>query len=94
MIQILEEAEPGTVGVIMEGASAEYKVAYNCELYTVGTLGTRYYGFALPKGKKQCSQLWLFHKIEIQRVKFDDNFRPKCLHSFKISEIYCHSDFP
>ena len=35
----------------MEGASAEYKVAYNCELYTVGTLGTRYYGFALPKGK-------------------------------------------
>ena len=52
----------------MEGASAEYKVAYNCELYTVGNLGTRYYGFALPKGKKQCFQLWLFHEnvFEIQ----------------------------
>ena len=37
-------------GMIMESGGAKYFLPNYCDFYTVGSLASRYYGFAVPKG--------------------------------------------
>ena len=50
MTKILEENEGGSAGIIMESGTADYLIPNHCDFYTTGTLATKYYGFAVPKG--------------------------------------------
>ena len=48
MQRLLNENDP-KLGMLMEGAAADFFKATKCELYSVGNLGDRFYGLAFPK---------------------------------------------
>ncbi len=50
MAASLMEVEGATLGILMEQGSADYIMQTNCELYSTGNLGSRFYGLAVPKG--------------------------------------------
>lgn len=57
MTEFLEKPDGENWGMIMESGSATYLIRNHCEHYIVGSLATRYYGFAVPKGSPNRNML-------------------------------------
>ena len=51
MQRLLNEND-SNLGMLMEGAAADFFKATKCELYSVGNLGDRFYGLAFPKSSQ------------------------------------------
>ena len=56
IIRTLQNSPGGTMGIVLESPSAEYHASQSCDLYTIGSLATRFYGFAFPKDKSTYSR--------------------------------------
>jgi len=57
MIDFLKQEEVGDWGMIMESHGAKYFLPNYCDFYIVGSLASRYFGFAVPKGNSNRESL-------------------------------------
>ena len=76
MAELLDKPDGENWGMIMESGSATYLIRNHCDHYIVGSLATRYYGFAVAKGKSDFFQKGFhFYKVNIHFFCiFLDNF--------------------
>lgn len=57
MAEFLDKPDGENWGMIMESGSATYLIRNHCDHYIVGSLATRYYGFAVAKGSPKRNML-------------------------------------
>ena len=60
MAEFLDKPDGENWGMIMESGSATYLIRNHCDHYIVGSLATRYYGFAVAKGKCEFFSVGMF----------------------------------
>ena len=67
-VKRLMEANDPNFGLIIEAGAADYHKSQNCELYSVGNIGERYYGLAFPAPCQGCPSRTPYVSKEILKL--------------------------